>query len=68
MNFSVANGRNLSLTKGEIEAYWKAKKKAEEEHLGFITSPSDSIQVCYIFIFHNVKTHEKLFSFSFVIN
>ncbi|GMY28396.1 DNA polymerase epsilon catalytic [Fagus crenata] len=41
---TVAYKRNLSLTKGEIEAYWKAKKKAEEEHLGFITSPSDSIQ------------------------
>ncbi|XP_059636424.1 uncharacterized protein LOC132278608 [Cornus florida] len=25
--------RNLSLTKGEIEAYWKQKKNSEEEHL-----------------------------------
>ncbi|XAR61748.1 hypothetical protein NMG60_11016255 [Bertholletia excelsa] len=29
--------RNKSLTKDEIEAYWRSKKKAEEEHLKAIT-------------------------------
>lgn len=34
--------RNRSLTKEEIEAYWKSKKKTEEDHLKAIYSPSDS--------------------------
>ncbi|TYJ34991.1 hypothetical protein E1A91_A05G205800v1 [Gossypium mustelinum] len=34
--------RNRSLTKEEIEAYWKYKKKTEEDHLKAIYSPSDS--------------------------
>ena len=46
LNFSVAYKRNLSLTKEEI-SYWKAKKKAEGEHLSdVISSPSGSTQVC----------------------
>ncbi|KAK9220310.1 hypothetical protein WN943_008960 [Citrus x changshan-huyou] len=36
--------RNQSLTKDEIEAYWRAKKKTEEEHLKAVSSPSDSVQ------------------------
>ncbi|KAK4599796.1 hypothetical protein RGQ29_009725 [Quercus rubra] len=41
---SVAYKRNLSLTKEEI-SYWKAKKKAEGEHLSdVISSPSGSTQ------------------------
>ncbi|KAE8715526.1 isoflavone reductase-like protein-like [Hibiscus syriacus] len=34
--------RNRSLTKEEIQAYWKSKKKTEEDHLKAIHSPSDS--------------------------
>ncbi|KAL6955830.1 hypothetical protein U1Q18_049833, partial [Sarracenia purpurea var. burkii] len=30
---TVGSERNKSLTKEEIEAYWRSKKKAEEEHL-----------------------------------
>ncbi|KAJ0989072.1 hypothetical protein J5N97_007428 [Dioscorea zingiberensis] len=30
---SVMYQRNKSLTRGEIDAYWKSKKKTEEEHL-----------------------------------
>ncbi|KAG2666704.1 hypothetical protein I3843_15G074400 [Carya illinoinensis] len=42
---SVAYKRNRSFTREEIEAYWSAKKKAEEEHLRDICIPSsDSIQ------------------------
>ncbi|XP_020231443.1 uncharacterized protein LOC109811997 [Cajanus cajan] len=37
--------RNRSLTKDEIDAYWKSKKKIEEEHLKAISSLSDTIQV-----------------------
>ncbi|KAL2318752.1 hypothetical protein Fmac_032628 [Flemingia macrophylla] len=37
--------RNRSLTKDEIDAYWKSKKKIEEEHLRAISSLSDTIQV-----------------------
>ncbi|KAK7280671.1 hypothetical protein RJT34_25738 [Clitoria ternatea] len=33
--------RNRSLTKDEIDAYWKSKKKIEEEHLQAISSLSD---------------------------
>ncbi|XVE94688.1 hypothetical protein REPUB_Repub02eG0030600 [Reevesia pubescens] len=39
---SVKMKRNRSLTKEEIEAYWRSKKKTEEEHLKAICSPSDS--------------------------
>ncbi|XWS24382.1 hypothetical protein CRYUN_Cryun28dG0097200 [Craigia yunnanensis] len=39
---SVILKRNRSLTKKEIEAYWRSKKKTEEEHLKAIFSPSDS--------------------------
>ncbi|XP_010936690.1 uncharacterized protein [Elaeis guineensis] len=30
---AVRYQRNRSLTRGEIDAYWKSKKKTEEEHL-----------------------------------
>ncbi|XP_057975723.1 uncharacterized protein LOC131163039 isoform X2 [Malania oleifera] len=33
--------RNSSLTRGEIDAYWKSKKKTEEEHLRAISASSD---------------------------
>ncbi|KAJ4701962.1 putative DNA polymerase epsilon catalytic subunit A [Melia azedarach] len=33
--------RNQSLTKEEIEAYWRGKKKIEEEHLKAISSPQN---------------------------
>ncbi|KAM7274188.1 hypothetical protein ACFE04_028852 [Oxalis oulophora] len=33
--------RNKSLTKGEIEAFWKVKKKVEDEHLKSVSSPLD---------------------------
>jgi len=48
VNFSEAYKRNLSLTKEEISSYWKAKKKAEEEHgSDILSSPSgSSTQVC----------------------
>ncbi|XVF73770.1 hypothetical protein PTKIN_Ptkin13bG0008400 [Pterospermum kingtungense] len=39
---TVIRKRNRSLTKEEIEAYWRSKKKTEEEHLKAIFSPSDS--------------------------
>lgn len=42
--FSEKIKRNQSLTKDEIEAYWRAKKKTEEEHLKAVSSPSDSVQ------------------------
>ncbi|KDP38523.1 hypothetical protein JCGZ_04448 [Jatropha curcas] len=37
---SVKYKKNWSFTKEEIEAYWKSKKKIEEEHLKAISSPS----------------------------
>ncbi|KAG5103748.1 hypothetical protein JHK84_048717 [Glycine max] len=37
--------RNRSLTKDEIDAYWKSKKKIEEEHLRAISNVSETIQV-----------------------
>ncbi|KAK2394356.1 hypothetical protein QL285_056198 [Trifolium repens] len=37
--------RNQSLTKDEIDAYWKSKKKIEEEHLRAISNLSETIQV-----------------------
>ncbi|PNY14875.1 hypothetical protein L195_g011563 [Trifolium pratense] len=36
--------RNQSLTKDEIDAYWKSKKKIEEEHLRAISNLSETIQ------------------------
>ncbi|KAE8723688.1 isoflavone reductase-like protein-like [Hibiscus syriacus] len=39
---SVIRERNRSLTKEEIEAYWKSQKGMEEEHLKGTFSPSDS--------------------------
>ncbi|EOY14796.1 DNA polymerase epsilon catalytic subunit A, putative [Theobroma cacao] len=39
---SVIRKRNRSLTKEEIDAYWRSKKKTEEEHLKAISSASDS--------------------------
>lgn len=49
-NISVIRKRNRSLTKEEIDAYWRSKKKTEEEHLKAISSPSDScsqlVQFC----------------------
>ncbi|XP_060961624.1 uncharacterized protein LOC115700952 [Cannabis sativa] len=36
--------RNKSLTKEEIEAYWRSKQKTVEEHLQHITSLSDTKQ------------------------
>ncbi|KAJ4842074.1 hypothetical protein Tsubulata_009419 [Turnera subulata] len=36
--------KNWSFTKGEIEAYWKLKKKIEEEHLSAISSGSDTVE------------------------
>lgn len=36
--------RNRSLTKDEIDAYWKSKKKIEEEHLTAISNLSETIQ------------------------
>ncbi|PIA55792.1 hypothetical protein AQUCO_00700249v1 [Aquilegia coerulea] len=37
---SVVYQRNKSLTKGEIDAYWRSKKTTEEEHLTASTSSS----------------------------
>lgn len=37
--------RNQSLTKDEIDAYWKSKKMIEEEHLIAISNLSKTIQV-----------------------
>ncbi|TKY57703.1 hypothetical protein E2542_SST14755 [Spatholobus suberectus] len=36
--------RNRSLTKDEIDAYWKSKKKIEEEHLKAISNLSETVQ------------------------
>jgi hypothetical protein len=42
----VALKRNSSLTRDEIDAYWRAKKKAEEEHFtAAISEISDGVQV-----------------------
>ncbi|KAF9683051.1 hypothetical protein SADUNF_Sadunf05G0171900 [Salix dunnii] len=35
---SVKYRRNRSLTRGEIDAYWRLKKKTEEDHLKAISS------------------------------
>lgn len=45
MNVSAMLRRNRSLTKEEIEAYWRAKKEIEEEHLRAISSISENIEV-----------------------
>ncbi|XP_027332593.1 uncharacterized protein LOC113847594 [Abrus precatorius] len=36
--------RNRSLTKDEIDAYWKSRKKIEEEHLKAIANTSETNQ------------------------
>ncbi|MED6135953.1 hypothetical protein PIB30_051568 [Stylosanthes scabra] len=36
--------RNRSLTKDEIDAYWRTKKKIEEEHLRSISNLSEVVQ------------------------
>ncbi|KAJ1380018.1 hypothetical protein SESBI_46399 [Sesbania bispinosa] len=36
--------RNRSLTKDEIDAYWRTKKKIEEEHLRAISNSSETVQ------------------------
>ncbi|KAH7682757.1 hypothetical protein IHE45_05G142200 [Dioscorea alata] len=36
--------RNKSLTRGEIDAYWKSKKKTEEEHLGELSGSKSNTQ------------------------
>ncbi|XP_028757751.1 uncharacterized protein LOC114731047 [Neltuma alba] len=36
--------RNQSLTKEEIDSYWKLKKKTEEEHLRAISNLSETIK------------------------
>lgn len=45
LNVSATLKRNRSLTKDEIDAYWKSKKKIEEEHLRAISNLSETIQV-----------------------
>ncbi|XP_058092071.1 uncharacterized protein LOC131237963 isoform X2 [Magnolia sinica] len=45
---AVTYQRNRSFTKGEIEAYWKSKKRIEEEHLKSISnSPQNSQESLY---------------------
>nr|AFK43125.1 unknown [Lotus japonicus] len=41
---SVTLKRNRPLTKDEIDAYWKTKKKIEEEHLKAISNLPETIQ------------------------
>ncbi|KAJ6773668.1 DNA polymerase EPSILON CATALYTIC SUBUNIT A [Salix purpurea] len=41
---SVKYRRNRSLTRGEIDAYWRLKKKTEDDHLRAISSLSSSGQ------------------------
>ncbi|TYG70110.1 hypothetical protein ES288_D05G286200v1 [Gossypium darwinii] len=45
---SVIRERNRSLTKEEIEAYWKSKKQTEEEHLKATFSPSYTCTHSYL--------------------
>ncbi|XP_022982140.1 uncharacterized protein LOC111481065 [Cucurbita maxima] len=40
----VSHRRNKSLTKEEIEAFWKTKKQLHEEHLRAILSPFQSCE------------------------
>lgn len=42
---AVTYRRNSSLTKGEIEAYWRKKRTTEEEHLRAISGSLDAPQV-----------------------
>jgi len=44
---SVQYRRNRSLTRGEIDAYWRLKKRIEEDHLKAISGLSSSSQVYY---------------------
>ncbi|KAF8377920.1 hypothetical protein HHK36_031308 [Tetracentron sinense] len=44
LGLSVTYQRNLSFTKGEIESYWRSKKKIEEEHLRAISGLSENSQ------------------------
>ncbi|XXG64887.1 hypothetical protein AAC387_Pa05g2718 [Persea americana] len=41
---SVVYQRNRSFTKGEIEAYWKSRKRTEEEHLKAISNVLENSQ------------------------
>ncbi|KAG6785767.1 hypothetical protein NC652_005376 [Populus alba x Populus x berolinensis] len=41
---SVKYRRNRSQTRGDIDAYWKSKKKTEEDHLKVFSTPSNSNQ------------------------
>ncbi|KAJ6998639.1 hypothetical protein NC653_014721 [Populus alba x Populus x berolinensis] len=41
---SMKYRRNRSLTRGEIDAYWRLKKRTEEDHLKAISSLSSSSQ------------------------
>ncbi|XP_011028858.1 PREDICTED: uncharacterized protein LOC105128754 [Populus euphratica] len=41
---SVKYQRNRSQTKGDIDAYWKSKKKTEEDHLKVLSRPSNCNQ------------------------
>ncbi|KAK8475040.1 hypothetical protein V6N13_012362 [Hibiscus sabdariffa] len=41
---SVIRERNRSLTKEEVEAYWKSQKQTEEEHAEDTFGPSDTKQ------------------------
>ena len=43
---SVKFKRNRSLTKEEIEAYWKSKRKLEKEHLRAVSLPVDDRYDC----------------------
>ena len=40
----VSHRRNKSLTKEEIEAFWKTKKQVHEEHLRAILSPFETLE------------------------
>ncbi|XP_011007465.1 PREDICTED: uncharacterized protein LOC105113131 isoform X1 [Populus euphratica] len=44
MKNSVKYRRNRSLTRGEIDAYWRSKKRIEEDHLKAISGLSSSSQ------------------------
>jgi hypothetical protein len=56
----VAFKRNPSLTKGEIDAYWRVKKKKdEEEHFGATSNLPDYIKVCTKFYIRDFLIHRK---------
>ena len=44
----VGNERNWSLTKEEINAYWRVKKETELEHLRAMSKLSETIQVFWL--------------------